>query len=133
KLAASDGRFTQRGKSFDIAMPGFDPVKGAGYYWKPCQQPSPPIAVAASTPNSASMRMAGERGWIPMSSSLLSRTFLADHWRLVEAGAATAGRPANRSDWRIARDILVAPTSAMARERARAVLGRNYVQHQYPN
>jgi alkanesulfonate monooxygenase SsuD/methylene tetrahydromethanopterin reductase-like flavin-dependent oxidoreductase (luciferase family) len=79
------------------------------------------------------MRMAGERGWIPMSSSLLSRAFLADHWRLVESGAADAGRAAVRSEWRIARDILVAPTSAQARERARAVMGRNYVQHQYPN
>jgi len=79
------------------------------------------------------MRMAGERGWIPMSSSLLSRAFLADHWHLVEAGAADAGRAAVRSEWRIARDILVAPTSAKARERARAVMGRNYVQHQYPN
>src|SRR6058998_2180221 len=79
------------------------------------------------------MRMAGERGWIPMSSSLLSRSHLAAHWRLVEAGAAGTGRQANRSQWRIARDVLVAPTSAMARERARAVLGRNYVQHQYPN
>src|SRR5439155_20067696 len=109
------------------------PVKGRGYYMTPYQQPHPPSAVAASTPSSSSMRMAGERGWIPVSVSLSSRAFLADHWRLVEAGAAPAGRPANRSDWRIARDILVAPTSAMARERARAVLGRNYVQHQYPN
>jgi len=79
------------------------------------------------------MKMAGERGWIPMSSSLLSRSYLADHWRLVEAGAAAAGRRADRRQWRIARDVLVAPTSAMARERARAVLGRNYEQHQYPN
>jgi len=89
--------------------------------------------VAASTPNSTSMRMAGERGWIPMSSSLLSRPYLADHWHLVEAGAASAGRQADRSQWRIARDVLVAPTSVVARERARIVLGRNYVQHQYPN
>jgi hypothetical protein len=34
---------------------------------------------------------------------------------------------------RLGPDVLVAPTSALARERARAVLGRNYVQHQYPN
>jgi len=68
-----------------------------------------------------------------MSSSLLSRPYLSDHWRLVEAGATAAGRQATRSQWRIARDVLVAPTSAVARERARAVLGRNYVQHQYPN
>ena len=133
KLWASDGRFTYRGKFFDIDTPVLDPVKGRGYYMKPYQKPHPPIAVAASTPDSSSMRMAGERGWIPMSSSLLSRSHLAAHWRLVETGAAGVGRQADRSQWRIARDVLVAPTSALARERARAVLGRNYVQHQYPN
>jgi alkanesulfonate monooxygenase SsuD/methylene tetrahydromethanopterin reductase-like flavin-dependent oxidoreductase (luciferase family) len=132
-LWASEGRFTYHGKFFDIETPVLDPVKHRGYYMKPYQQPHPPIAVAASTPGSGSMRMAGERGWIPMSSSLLSRPYLSGHWRLVEDGAAGAGRQADRNQWRVARDILVAPTSAIARERARAVLGRNYVQHQYPN
>jgi len=133
KLWASEDGFTHRGRFFEIHAPALDAVKERGYHMKPYQQPHPPIAVAASTPASSSMRMAGERGWIPMSSSLLSRAFLADHWRLVEAGAAVAGRHAHRREWRIARDILVAPTSAIARERARAVLGRNYVEHQYPN
>jgi alkanesulfonate monooxygenase SsuD/methylene tetrahydromethanopterin reductase-like flavin-dependent oxidoreductase (luciferase family) len=132
-LWASEGRFTHHGKFFDIETPVLDPVKDRGYYMKPYQKPHPPIAVAASTPASASMRMAGERGWIPMSSSLLSRPYLGGHWRLVEDGAAGAGRRADRNEWRIARDILVAPTPAIARERARAVLGRNYVLHQYPN
>jgi alkanesulfonate monooxygenase SsuD/methylene tetrahydromethanopterin reductase-like flavin-dependent oxidoreductase (luciferase family) len=100
---------------------------------KPYQRPHPPIAVAASTPDSSSMRMAGARGWIPMSSSLLSRTYLSDHWRLVETGAAAAGIKADRSQWRIARDVLVGPTPSVARERARTVMGRNYVQHQHPN
>lgn len=133
KLWASEGPFAYHGKFFDIETPVFDPVKDRGYYMKPYQQPHPPIAVAASTPDSGSMRMAGERGFIPMSSSLLSRPYLAGHWGLVEAGAASAGRQADRSQWRVARDVLVAPTPAAARERARAVLGRNYVQHQYPN
>jgi alkanesulfonate monooxygenase SsuD/methylene tetrahydromethanopterin reductase-like flavin-dependent oxidoreductase (luciferase family) len=132
-LWASEGRFDYHGKFFDIETPVFDPVKDRGYYMKPYQRPHPPIAVAASTPNSSSMRMAGERGWIPMSSSLLSRPYLSDHWRLVEAGAATAGLQPKRSQWRIARDVLVGPTPTVARERARAVLGRNYVQHQHPN
>jgi alkanesulfonate monooxygenase SsuD/methylene tetrahydromethanopterin reductase-like flavin-dependent oxidoreductase (luciferase family) len=132
-LWASEGPFTHHGKFFDIETPAFDPVKERGYYMKPYQRPHPPIAVAASTPDSNSMRMAGERGFIPMSSSLLSRPYLRGHWRLVEEGARRAGRPATRGQWRIARDILVAPTPAVARERARAVLGRNYVQHQRPN
>jgi alkanesulfonate monooxygenase SsuD/methylene tetrahydromethanopterin reductase-like flavin-dependent oxidoreductase (luciferase family) len=132
-LWASEGRFVHHGKFFDIETPAFDPVKDRGYYLRPFQRPHPPIAVAASTPESGSMRMAGARGFIPMSSSLLSRTYLAHHWTLVEAGAASSGRAADRRQWRVARDILVAPTPAVARERARATLGRNYVQHQHPN
>ena len=132
-LWASEGPFSHRGRFFQIDTPALDPAKDRGYYMKPLQQPHPPIAVAASTPTSGSMRMAGERGWIPMSSSLLSRTFLPGHWRLVEDGAAAGGREAKRSQWRIARDVLVGPTPALARERARATLGRNYVDHQLPN
>ena len=133
KLWESEGRFTYRGKFFDIDTPVFDPVKDRGYYMKPYQRPHPPIAVAASTPESSSMRMAGQRGWIPMSSSLLSRPYLNNHWKLVDAGAASQGRPASRSQWRIARDVLVGPTPAVARERARETLGRNYLRHQHPN
>jgi alkanesulfonate monooxygenase SsuD/methylene tetrahydromethanopterin reductase-like flavin-dependent oxidoreductase (luciferase family) len=132
-LWASEGPFTHHGTFFDIETPAFDPVKDRGYYMKPYQRPHPPVAVAASTPGSGSMRMAGERGFIPMSSSLLSRPYLSGHWRLVEDGAQSAGRPAKRSDWRVARDILVAPTRAIARARAHAVLGRNYLTHQRPN
>jgi alkanesulfonate monooxygenase SsuD/methylene tetrahydromethanopterin reductase-like flavin-dependent oxidoreductase (luciferase family) len=133
KLWESEGRFTYHGKFFDIEAPVFDVVKDRGYYMKPLQRPHPPIAVAASTPDSGSMRMAGQRGFIPMSSSLLARTYLRDHWKLVEAGAAATGRTPDRGQWRIARDMLVGPTPAVARERARTVLGRNYLQHQRPN
>jgi alkanesulfonate monooxygenase SsuD/methylene tetrahydromethanopterin reductase-like flavin-dependent oxidoreductase (luciferase family) len=89
--------------------------------------------VAATTPRSGSLKVAGARGWSPMSSSLLSRTFLAGHWDTVVDGANSAGRTPKRSDWRIARDIFVGPTPAIARERARAVLGRNYDVHQRPS
>jgi alkanesulfonate monooxygenase SsuD/methylene tetrahydromethanopterin reductase-like flavin-dependent oxidoreductase (luciferase family) len=133
KLWASEGKFSYHGNHFHIDAPEMDSVKARGYYMKPYQQPHPPIAVAASTPNSGSIRMAGERGWFPMSSSLLSRSYLKGHWQLVEEGAASAGRIADRRQWRIARDIFVAPTPALARQRARAILGRNYVEHQLPN
>jgi len=108
-------------------------VKDRGFYMKPYQKPHPPIGVAATSMGSTSIRLAGERGWIPMSSSLLAPIHLQDHWRMVEAGAAGAGREADRQQWRIGRDVFVAETSALARERARQVLGRNYVRHQYPN
>lgn len=97
------------------------------------QLPHPPIALAASTPRSGSLRVAGSRGWAPMSSSLLSRAYLPGHWETVEEGAAAAGLSADRLDWKIARDIFVGPTPEIARERARTVLGRNYEVHQHPS
>lgn len=125
--------FSHRGEHFRVEAPKLDPVKERGLHMKPFQRPHPPIAVAASTPGSSSLGIAGERGWMPMSSSLLSSTYLAGHWDAVAAGAAAVGRTANRADWRIARDIYVGPTPAIARERARAVLGRNCEIHQEPS
>ena len=68
-----------------------------------------------------------------MSSSNLAPQYLGGHWTEVEDAAAEAGRTADRSQWRIGRDVFVAKTPSEARERARAVLGRNYTEHQQPN
>lgn len=133
KLWESEGPFRYRGKFFDVTAPGMDPVQERGFYMKPYQRPHPPIGVAGTSMGSAAIRLAGERGWMPMSSSLLAPMHLKDHWPLVEAGATSAGRVADRRQWRIGRDVFVADTPALARERARQVLGRNYVRHQYPN
>jgi alkanesulfonate monooxygenase SsuD/methylene tetrahydromethanopterin reductase-like flavin-dependent oxidoreductase (luciferase family) len=132
-LWASDGSFSHRGKYFTVQAPEMDPLRERGYYMKPYQKPHPPIGVAATSMGSGAIRMAGERGWMPMSSSLLAAVHLKDHWPLVEAGAASRGRVADRRQWRIGRDVFVADTGALARERARQVLGRNYERHQYPN
>jgi alkanesulfonate monooxygenase SsuD/methylene tetrahydromethanopterin reductase-like flavin-dependent oxidoreductase (luciferase family) len=133
RLWESNGSFSYRGKFFTVTAPDMDPVRERGFYMKPYQKPHPPIGVAATSVGSAAIRLAGERGWMPMSSSLLAPVHLKDHWPLVEAGAASAGRVADRRQWRIGRDVFVAETSALAQERARYVLGRNYVRHQYPN
>ncbi len=100
---------------------------------KPFQRPHPPIGVAGSTPGSPSIRLAGEKGWIPMSSSNLLPKYLHDQWDVIEEGAASTGKKPDRRQWRIARDLYVAETPEKAREEARAQLGRNYVQHQFPN
>jgi len=130
--AANDG-FTYHGKYFNVTAPALDPERERGLYMKPYQKPHPPIAVAATSLGSAAIRVAGERGWIPMSSSLLAPMHLKGHWDMVEVGAKSAGRKADRSTWRVGRDVFVAETPLLARERARETLGRNYVRHQYPN
>jgi alkanesulfonate monooxygenase SsuD/methylene tetrahydromethanopterin reductase-like flavin-dependent oxidoreductase (luciferase family) len=132
-LWESEGKFTYQGKYYNIAAPELDPVLERGLHMKPYQKPHPPIGVAATSIGSGSIRVAGARGWIPMSSSNMAPHYLREHWTIVEDAAAEAGKTADRSQWRIGRDVFVAPTPEAARERARAVLGRNYVQHQLPN
>ena len=68
KLWASAGQFSYHGKFFHVTAPDMDPVKERGFYMKPYQKPHPPIGVAATSLGSGSIRLAGERGWIPMSS-----------------------------------------------------------------
>ena len=129
----NDGKFRYDGEFFKIDTPVLDPVTERGLHMKPLQLPHPPIAVAASTSLSGSLKVAGAQGWSPMSSSILSKTFLPGHWNTYAEAADAAGNSANRSGWRIARDIFVGPTPTIARERARAVLGRNYDVHQLPS
>jgi alkanesulfonate monooxygenase SsuD/methylene tetrahydromethanopterin reductase-like flavin-dependent oxidoreductase (luciferase family) len=133
KIWANEGPFRYHGKYFTIEAPELDAVLERGLHMKPYQQPHPPIGVAATSRGSSSIRVAGERGWIPMSSSNLAPQYLGEHWTLVEDAAVQAGQTMDRSQWRIGRDVFIAKTSKEARERARAVLGRNYTEHQRPN
>ena len=132
-LWQGDSTYAHEGRFYNVKAPKFNPVTERGLHMKPLQQPHPPIAVAATGPQSGSLQVAGERGWWPMSSSLLSSRFLPEHWQAVVDGAKKAGRTPNRSDWKIARDIFVGPTPEIARERARVTMGRNYNVHQRPS
>ena len=133
KMWANEGKFEYHGKYFDISAPELDPVTERGFYMKPYQSPHPPIGVAATSVASDSLRLAGQRGWIPMSSSNLVPQFLKGHWEVVAEGAANAGLTPDRKQWHISREVFVAETDELARERARVVLGRNYNEHQRAN
>jgi alkanesulfonate monooxygenase SsuD/methylene tetrahydromethanopterin reductase-like flavin-dependent oxidoreductase (luciferase family) len=53
-----------------------------------------------------------------MSINFLLPSGLHSHWEAVEKGAARTGRKVSRSQWRIAREIYVADTTAQARKEA---------------
>jgi alkanesulfonate monooxygenase SsuD/methylene tetrahydromethanopterin reductase-like flavin-dependent oxidoreductase (luciferase family) len=131
--SAEDGRFEHQGKYYRVHAPQVLPALERGLHYKPYQKPHPPIGVAATTPRSDTIRLAGERGWIPMSSSNLLIPDLKAQWRMVEEGAAASGRVADRKQWRIAREVYVAETPEAAREEAREVLGRPFAEHQWIN
>lgn len=130
--ASEDGHFAHEGKYFQVHAPETDPELERRLYYKPYQKPHPPIAVAGSSKKSDTIRMAGERGWIPMSTGLLAHD-LVDHWETIEEGAASTGKVPNRSDWRIAKEVYVGDTPKSAREEARIVLGQPFDDHRWIN
>ena len=119
------GRYESEHWKFRVPEPQED--IGLRLHLKPYQKPHPPIGVAGVTPNSETLGLAGERGYLPMSINFVPPRILTTHWDAVEAGAKRAGRRADRATWRIARDVYVAETNEQARREAiTGSLGRDY-------
>ena len=92
-----------------------NPGLSFGWLPKPYQKPRPPIAIPVSSPDSASVQVAGRKGWSVISSALLSTQDLANHWAMYRQGCEAAGRPASGDDWRVCRTVHVAATDEEAR------------------
>jgi alkanesulfonate monooxygenase SsuD/methylene tetrahydromethanopterin reductase-like flavin-dependent oxidoreductase (luciferase family) len=75
----------------------------------PFQKPHPPIGVAGLSKGSDTLKLAGERGFIPMSLNL-SPAYVGSHWDAVEEGARRTGRTPSRAEWRLVREVFVAET-----------------------
>lgn len=90
---------------------------GLGYLPKPYQKPHPQICIPAATPGSDNVRRAGAEGWGAVSSGLMSAAGLTSHWEKFRQGCDEAGREALGANWRIGRNIFVAPTDEEARRR----------------
>ena len=131
--AAEDGHFDFDGKYFHVHATRAEQELERFLYMKPYQTPHPPIGVASAMPGSETIRLAGEQGWMPLSSSNLLERDLCRHWELVQSGAKAADKKADRSRWRIAREVYVADTPEQARRGAAEVLGRPFEVHQRPN
>ena len=103
---------------------------GLGVHMQPYQKPHPPIGVAAVSERSASMTVAGERGWMPMSINMVPTRVIKSHWDTVEEGARKSGRTADRGTWRVAREIYVADTTERARaDMINGVMRRDFEQY----
>ena len=104
--------FDYKGKYWNVSKTNvmFDTLRP---HLRPLQDPHPPIGVAGLSKNSDTLKMAGERGFIPMSLNL-NPAYVGSHWEAVEEGAAKVGRGAHRGEWRLVREILVAETDEEA-------------------
>lgn len=121
----TDGAQDYTGEFWSMGRPQ-SKLPGLGHHLQPYQTPHPPIAIAGLTPGSDNHRLAGEKGYIPVSLSIdPDAAITAKHWEAVSEGAARSGRTPDRSAWRIVRDVYVAPTDAEARDLAlNGMMGR---------
>src|SRR5229473_8253795 len=82
RLWTEDAPFTHKGKFWTVTKPDtmFDFLKP---HLKPKQAPHPPIGVAGLSKGSDTLKLAGERGFIPMSLNL-NPAYVTSHWDSVE-------------------------------------------------
>jgi len=127
-LWAGEPPYHLEGKFWRIHLEkNVDPETRIGYIHKPLQQPHPPIAVPGMSRNSPSMKMAGRRGYQPFGHCLVPGNVLADLWNSYAAGAREAGREPCAKNFKVARSIFLADTTAQAVRKARSnSLGQNY-------
>ena len=127
------GAHDYRGEFWSMG-PAESDLPGLAYHLSPFQQPHPPIAIAGLTPGSANHKLAGEKGYLPVSLSVdTDATVTAQHWDAVVEGASRSGRTPNRADWRIIRDVYVAPTDKEARDLAiNGIMGRSWREFLLP-
>lgn len=119
-----------KNKRWKFKVPEPQDDVGLGVHTKPYQKPHPPIAVAGITESSGTLKIAGLREWIPMSINFVTKNVLKTHWASVEEGANKAGKAADRSKWRIARDIYVAETTEQARKEVKeGTLARDFTEY----
>lgn len=122
------GQYENKRWKFVVPEPQND--VGLGVHIKPYQKPHPPIAVAGITEHSGTLKIAGERDWIPMSINFIPQDVLKTHWASVEEGAKKTGKTPNRSKWRIARDVYVAETTEEARKEVKeGTLARDFTDY----
>jgi alkanesulfonate monooxygenase SsuD/methylene tetrahydromethanopterin reductase-like flavin-dependent oxidoreductase (luciferase family) len=91
---------------------------GIGTMPKPRHSGGPPVCVAVSSPNSATVRIAAQRGWGPISSALAPHAVTASHWKDYAEARRAAGHEPSGDDWRVASYVVVAGSDAEARARA---------------
>jgi alkanesulfonate monooxygenase SsuD/methylene tetrahydromethanopterin reductase-like flavin-dependent oxidoreductase (luciferase family) len=132
KLWTEDEPFQFRGKYFSANYIAPRPGDKLKMHIKPFQKPFPPIGITGFTESSPTLKMAGAKGLIPMSLGW-NKEYIASHWTAVTEGAKSAGRVADRGNWRITQDIFVAKTDEEAMKWAlEGFMGRFFREYWIP-
>ncbi len=104
---------------------------GIGTMPKPFQKSGPPITMSVSSRNSPTARVAGQQGWGILSGNNMPANAVATHWQTYFKACTEAGIAPRGENWRVARNVMVAPSAAEARDRVFAEQGSNRYFYTY--
>jgi len=132
KIWAQDPPYDIAGEFWQVRLKqAIVPELGIGYMPKPFQKPAPPISISLASPHSSTARLAAERNWGILSANIIPTYSVASHWQVYSKACAERGKSPRGESWRVARNILVAPSDAEARERVFGEAGANRYFYTY--
>jgi alkanesulfonate monooxygenase SsuD/methylene tetrahydromethanopterin reductase-like flavin-dependent oxidoreductase (luciferase family) len=118
RIWSQDPPYDLKGEFWNVRIKdAIIPELGIGTMPKPFQKPCPPISISLASPNSSTARTAALQGWGIISANIIPSYSVASHWAIYSKTNAEIGRPSRGEKWRVARNIMVAPTDAEARDR----------------
>ena len=100
-------------------MKTLDDFSHTGKMYKPYQRPRPEIVGTVVAPYSKGVIAMGEKDFHPMSANFLYDKWLKSHWDNYAQGKSNVGQVASRSDWRVARTIMVHDDEKVAKNYGR--------------
>jgi alkanesulfonate monooxygenase SsuD/methylene tetrahydromethanopterin reductase-like flavin-dependent oxidoreductase (luciferase family) len=107
------------------------PELGIGTMPKPFQKPGPPISISLASPNSPTARTAAQQGWGILSANIIPAYSVASHWQVYSQAWLAAGKAARSENWRVARNVMIAPSETEARDRVFGDEGANRYFYTY--
>src|SRR5581483_9334547 len=132
RIWAQDPPYDLEGEFWTVKLKdAIIPELGIGTMPKPFRKSGPPISMSVSSRESATAKVAAKNGWGIISANNIPCDALGSHWRTYAKACADAGKPASGADWRVARNIMIAPSDAEARDRIHSAQGSNRYFYTY--
>ena len=132
KIWSQDPPYDLKGEFWNISIKdGIDAKLGVGYMPKPYQQPRPPVFISLASPNSSSAKTAALKGWGIISANIIPTYSVASHWTVYRDACQAAGIKPRGDKWRVARNLMVAPSDTEAHDRVFSQAASNNYFYSY--
>lgn len=132
QLWSQDPPYNINGKHWQITIKDLVvPELRVGYIRKPYQKPYPELMMTGMSPYSSTIKEAARRGFSVTSANFCPQYVVKSHWQKYKEGCELAGRPATGEDWRVSRNIVIAPSDAEAHDRVMSAINSNYYYFDY--